>query len=67
MSITKTRTSGPVVPGQPVTWQIVVANAGPSIARDVTVTDDVDDAITGLTATAPCTDRRRQRRHLRPR
>ena len=56
VSITKTRTSGPVVPGQPVTWEIVVANAGPSTARDVVVNDDVDDAITGLTATgAPCT------------
>ncbi len=55
VSVTKTRPSGPVVPGQPVTWSIVVANTGPSVARSVNVNDDVDDAITGLTATAPCT------------
>ena len=55
VSIVKTRPSGPIVPGQPVTWQLVVANAGPSVARNVTVTDDLDNAITGLTATAPCT------------
>ncbi len=53
VSIAKTRTSGPVVPGRDVTWRITVANDGPSVARDVTVADDVIDALTGVTATSP--------------
>ncbi|WP_134765679.1 DUF11 domain-containing protein, partial [Nocardioides sp. 1609] len=51
VSVTKTRTSGPVIPGRPVTWNIRVSNAGPSVARDVTLTDDALDALTDLTAT----------------
>ena len=51
--VTKTRTSGPVVPGNQVTWQLRVVDAGPSTARAVTVTDDVDNALTGVTATGP--------------
>jgi len=50
VGITKTVTPSAPVPGQPVSWTLVVTNTGPSVARDVTVTDDVDDAITGLTA-----------------
>ncbi|GAA5107345.1 hypothetical protein GCM10023339_05250 [Alloalcanivorax gelatiniphagus] len=54
VSITKTATPEDPVPGQAVTWTLVVGNAGPSVARAVVVTDDVLDAVTGLTATAPC-------------
>ncbi|NYE35991.1 putative repeat protein (TIGR01451 family) [Nocardioides cavernae] len=55
VSITKTATPVDPVPGEDITWTIGVTNAGPSVARDVVVTDDVLDAITGLTATGPCT------------
>ena len=55
VSITKTATPADPVPGQAATWTLVVANAGPSVARDVVVADDVLDAVTDLTATSPCT------------
>ncbi len=55
VSLTKTASPVNPVPGQDVTWTIEVVNSGPSVARDVTVTDDVLDAITGLSASAPCT------------
>ncbi|PUA79781.1 DUF11 domain-containing protein [Nocardioides currus] len=55
VAITKTATPVNPVPGQDASWTITVTNAGPSVARQVVVTDDVIDAITGLTATAPCT------------
>ncbi|GAA5155440.1 DUF11 domain-containing protein [Nocardioides marinquilinus] len=51
VSVTKTRTSGPVVPGRPVSWSVVVTNAGPSVARDVVLTDDLVDALTGVEVT----------------
>ena len=55
VSITKSLSPNPPVPGQPVTYNVVVTNNGPSVARDVVVRDDVDDAVTGLTASGPCT------------
>ena len=55
VSITKTATPLNPVPGQDASWTLVVSNGGPSVARSVAVTDDVIDALTGLTATAPCT------------
>lgn len=41
-----------VAPGGTVTYTITVANPGPSPAADVVVTDDVPDALTGVTASA---------------
>lgn len=55
VGITKTVSPSNPVPGNDVTWTIVVGNTGPSMARDVVVRDNVNDAITGLTATSPCT------------
>ncbi|UFN45121.1 DUF11 domain-containing protein [Nocardioides okcheonensis] len=54
VSITKSLSPNPPVPGQPVTYTVLVTNAGPSVARDLMVEDDADDRLTGLTATAPC-------------
>ncbi|MBA3780411.1 MAG: DUF11 domain-containing protein [Nocardioides sp.] len=54
VSITKTATPLDPVPGQDASWTLVVSNGGPSVARDVVVSDDVLDAITGLSAPAPC-------------
>lgn len=39
VSITKTGPTGVVVPGSAVTWNIVVANPGPSVVHGVVVTD----------------------------
>jgi uncharacterized repeat protein (TIGR01451 family) len=55
VAITKTATPVDPVPGQAATWTIGVTNSGPSVARDVRVSDDVIDAVTGLTASSPCT------------
>jgi uncharacterized repeat protein (TIGR01451 family) len=52
VSITKTGPSGIVVPGSPVSWNIVVSNAGPSAARVVDVTDVLPAGLqAGSTAT----------------
>ncbi|HXH77400.1 hypothetical protein [Nocardioides sp.] len=55
VAITKTIDAPRPTAGQDVTWTVTVTNTGPSVARDVTVTDDVVDDIVGLTASAPCT------------
>ncbi len=39
ITVTKTLLTAPVVAGQPVTYQLVVSNAGPSAAVDATITD----------------------------
>ncbi len=51
--------SGPptVVAGNTITWTVQVINAGPSDARDVTVSDTVPSGVTGVTASfegVPC-------------
>jgi uncharacterized repeat protein (TIGR01451 family) len=51
LSLTKT---GPatVVAGMPISWTVVVHNAGPSTARGVIVGDPIPAGVTGLTTTA---------------
>ena len=51
ITVSKTRTSGPVVPGTTVTWLVTVVNNGPSVATGVTLRDDLNDALTGVTST----------------
>jgi len=51
VSITKTLTAGGTQAGAPVSWTIVVGNAGPSTADEVVVTDAVPSAVLGATAT----------------
>ncbi|SDE61044.1 DUF11 domain-containing protein [Auraticoccus monumenti] len=46
VSVVKTVDPGTLSPGEPATFTLTVANAGPSVARDVTVTDPVDPALT---------------------
>ena len=46
----KTVSPNPAVPGQSVTYQIVVSNAGPTAAADVKITDTIPTALTGVTA-----------------
>lgn len=50
LSIVKTAAAGPpYIPGQSVTYTVTVTNAGPSVARDVAVSDAVP---AGMTVTA---------------
>lgn len=42
-----------VTAGQPVSWTVEVRNNGPSVARNVVISDFVDADITGVTITAP--------------
>ncbi len=55
LALVKTASPAVPVPGADVTWTLRVTNAGPSVARDVVVLDDVVDELTGVTASAPCT------------
>ncbi len=52
LSLTKRFTSGPAVPGQSVTWELVASNAGPSTATEVVVTDPIPAGVT-VTSVAP--------------
>jgi uncharacterized repeat protein (TIGR01451 family)/LPXTG-motif cell wall-anchored protein len=51
ISVTKTASPSPAVPGQPLTYTITVTNNGPSTARAVTMNDTTLTALTGVTAT----------------
>ncbi|KOV11061.1 hypothetical protein ADK60_36150, partial [Streptomyces sp. XY431] len=45
LSVSKVLLTDPVVPGQRIQWQVSVTNRGPSVARDVVVTDRVPAAV----------------------
>ena len=49
LSVAKTVSPNPAVPGETVTYQIVVSNAGPSAAADVKITDTIPTELTGVT------------------
>ncbi len=51
LSVTKTDNLASANPGQPVTYTIVVSNAGPSVAIGATVVDNLPAEITGATWT----------------
>ncbi|WP_331714960.1 hypothetical protein, partial [Auraticoccus cholistanensis] len=56
LSLVKTVDPGTLSPGEPATFTLTVDNAGPSVARDVTVTDPVDPALDVTSVTgAECT------------
>ena len=55
LSLTKKVTSGAVVAGRGVTWQLVVTNQGPAAAPAVVITDPVPSAVTGLKVSTGCT------------
>ena len=46
LSVTKVATTAPFMAGQPVSWTITVRNAGPSVSRDVVVTDALPAGVT---------------------
>ncbi|MFF2073563.1 hypothetical protein ACFVXG_02280, partial [Kitasatospora sp. NPDC058162] len=45
--VSKVLLTNPVVPGQPIKWQVKVTNNGPSTARNVQVTDQIPAGVTG--------------------
>ncbi len=51
LTVTKTGPTS-VVAGQDIAWNILVSNAGPSVATSVVVTDPVPGAVGGLSASA---------------
>jgi uncharacterized repeat protein (TIGR01451 family) len=52
LSLVKTVSPDPVQPGQPLTYTLTVANAGPSDATAVTVLDSLPDGLLNVTATS---------------
>ena len=55
LAITKTDSQSSYVSGAPISYTIVVTNAGPSLASGVVVNDIVPAAITGVTASCSAT------------
>ncbi len=51
VAVTKAATSTSVTAGGTVTWNLDVVNNGPSVARDIVLTDVVPDAVSGITIT----------------
>ncbi|MFP4395893.1 MAG: pre-peptidase C-terminal domain-containing protein, partial [Anaerolineales bacterium] len=47
LALSKTSAPNPAIPGEVITYTLVVANAGPSTAFALTLTDDLPDAIRG--------------------
>ena len=48
LSVVKTGPDGPVLPGQLVTYTILIANAGPNTARDVLLSDTTPPELSGV-------------------
>lgn len=52
LSVAKSRRSGGT-PGQPVEWNVVVTNNGPSVATSVSMNDTLPDSVSAVTASGP--------------
>ncbi|WP_406110057.1 hypothetical protein [Kitasatospora purpeofusca] len=52
LSVSKALLTDPVVPGQRIQWQVSVTNRGPSVARDVVVTERVPAGVNGASMAA---------------
>jgi uncharacterized repeat protein (TIGR01451 family) len=55
LGVVKAPGEDPVVPGTALTYTLTVSNAGPSVARDVVVTDTLPPEVVFVTATQPFT------------
>ena len=55
LAITKDDGQTSYVPGTPISYTVTVTNAGPSTATDVSLSDDLPDAITNPTVTCVAT------------
>ncbi|MFJ8433914.1 hypothetical protein ACIQ9P_21700 [Kitasatospora sp. NPDC094019] len=47
LTVSKALLTDPVVPGEPIAWRITVTNNGPSLARNVVVSDRIPDGVVG--------------------
>jgi uncharacterized repeat protein (TIGR01451 family) len=56
LSVEKTVESGPVVPGEQVTWMVEVANEGPAAAADVRLTDPLPTGVRFVSADVDACD-----------
>ncbi|HEX4110635.1 MAG TPA: hypothetical protein VHX88_21075 [Solirubrobacteraceae bacterium] len=56
VSIVKTASPSPAVPGQSATYTLTVSNAGPDAASGVSVTDALPAGLTSISASAGCSD-----------
>ena len=56
LSIVKTITTSPLVPGQPVTFELTVTNAGPSAAQTVSVSDALPVSLLNAVVAPPYDD-----------
>ncbi|MBI2765805.1 MAG: DUF11 domain-containing protein [Chloroflexi bacterium] len=54
LAVTKTATPNPAMAGQQLTYDITVTNQGSGPAVGVVVTDNLPDAVTFVSSTAPC-------------
>jgi uncharacterized repeat protein (TIGR01451 family) len=54
LSIVKTATSSPAVPGSDLTYQLVVRNHGPDVARNASITDSLPAGLTFESASPGC-------------
>ncbi|MFE2408521.1 hypothetical protein ACFXDE_09275 [Kitasatospora sp. NPDC059408] len=52
LTVAKVLLTSPVVAGQQIQWRVTVTNDGPSLARNVVVTDQVPAGVNGLSMTA---------------
>ncbi|MEV7023406.1 hypothetical protein AB0O00_14785, partial [Kitasatospora sp. NPDC093558] len=52
LTVAKVLLTSPVVAGQQIRWRVTVTNDGPSLARNVVVTDRVPDGVNGASMTA---------------
>ncbi|GHF39405.1 hypothetical protein GCM10018790_16520 [Kitasatospora xanthocidica] len=53
LSVAKVLVTSPVVAGAPIEWRVTVTNGGPSVARNVVVTDRVPVGVLGAAMTGP--------------
>jgi len=55
LSIVKSASPSPAVPGETVTYTLLVTNAGPTFAEDVSVSDPLPPGLTFVSASPGCT------------
>ncbi|MEV0191127.1 hypothetical protein AB0I39_21615 [Kitasatospora purpeofusca] len=55
LSVSKALLTDPVVPGETIVWRISVTNNGPSLARDVVVSDRIPEGVVGASLSPDAT------------
>ncbi|MFD9067481.1 hypothetical protein ACFVZ3_38865, partial [Kitasatospora purpeofusca] len=55
LTVSKALLTDPVVPGETIAWRISVTNNGPSVAREVVVTDRIPEGVVGASLSPDAT------------